>query len=543
MKPATMFLTACAGFCLALTVRAATYKDVATAGELLAEGKYQAAEMRLDRIVAEGVSEMLVGDALTDQAQELRALARAAQGKLAEAAKDAATLAKPRSSLTVPETAARIEALIKLRSGDRNAALAAYDHVVELASQGMASGARRANALALRAWAKLYFGETDAARSDFEAAAASDGTIMFVDLLKLQKPFWRAVVDEALPLFAAGKTQEGLERVEALVARFELLPKLRKGIANNRTVEGDSAANILWYEIHGPLAALRVKHAEIVRAKSTATYRALLAEAQQALLDNDLQRAFDGYVTAFRNAGDADERDEALAGIATVTKLLPRKPPFPEELRRLLVKANVLAEEKDYLGAIGLYAQAYRIAPWHAPLYHDRALLIGRIARVPADFDLAMREMRRFLLFSSDAIEARAAQDKIYEWEAKRERARHALPEITPTARGVSATAAGSEDCFIATAAFGSPWETHVVSLRAFRDRYLLSNAPGRWLVARYYELSPPIADFIREREVLRAAVRGALTPVVIVIERPVAGLVIFVALVGGGMLWRRRGV
>jgi hypothetical protein len=69
--------------------------------------------------------------------------------------------------------------------------------------------------------------------------------------------------------------------------------------------------------------------------------------------------------------------------------------------------------------------------------------------------------------------------------------------------------------CFIATAAFGADWAAEVQVLRDFRDRFMLTNAPGRWLVAQYYRFSPPLADRLREREVLKPIVRGLLVPVV----------------------------
>ena len=69
--------------------------------------------------------------------------------------------------------------------------------------------------------------------------------------------------------------------------------------------------------------------------------------------------------------------------------------------------------------------------------------------------------------------------------------------------------------CFIATAAFGADWAAEVQALRDFRDRFLLNNAAGRWLVAQYYRLSPPLAERLQEREYLKPIVRGLLAPVV----------------------------
>jgi len=69
--------------------------------------------------------------------------------------------------------------------------------------------------------------------------------------------------------------------------------------------------------------------------------------------------------------------------------------------------------------------------------------------------------------------------------------------------------------CFIATAAYGSYFEKHVQILRNFRNSYLLTNNMGRTFVSFYYRHSPPIADFIMKHDVLRAAVRMALAPVV----------------------------
>lgn len=69
--------------------------------------------------------------------------------------------------------------------------------------------------------------------------------------------------------------------------------------------------------------------------------------------------------------------------------------------------------------------------------------------------------------------------------------------------------------CFIATAAYGTPMAQQVKILCRFRDKYLLTNAPGRKFVAFYYKYSPPIAEYIAKREWLRKMIRIILWPFV----------------------------
>ena len=88
--------------------------------------------------------------------------------------------------------------------------------------------------------------------------------------------------------------------------------------------------------------------------------------------------------------------------------------------------------------------------------------------------------------------------------------------------------------CFIATAAYGSYFEPQVKVLRDFRDQWLLTNMAGRWFVDQYYTYSPPLADFIRERDSLRALVRAALTPLVYAIQYPLAVLALLILLLSG---------
>jgi hypothetical protein len=73
-----------------------------------------------------------------------------------------------------------------------------------------------------------------------------------------------------------------------------------------------------------------------------------------------------------------------------------------------------------------------------------------------------------------------------------------------------------NEGCFIATAAYGFYSAPQVQVLRDFRDRYLLTNAPGRAFVAWYYHYGPIGAHFINVHPWLKPPVRLVLLPLVI---------------------------
>jgi hypothetical protein len=74
-----------------------------------------------------------------------------------------------------------------------------------------------------------------------------------------------------------------------------------------------------------------------------------------------------------------------------------------------------------------------------------------------------------------------------------------------------------NEGCFVATAAYGFYSAPQVQVLRDFRDRYLLTNAPGRAFVAWYYHYGPNGAHFLNQHPEFKPLVRLALLPLVAV--------------------------
>lgn len=105
-------------------------------------------------------------------------------------------------------------------------------------------------------------------------------------------------------------------------------------------------------------------------------------------------------------------------------------------------------------------------------------------------------------------------------------------------------TSGGTDECFIATAAFGSKLEPQVVLLRQFRDKFLLTNQSGKDFVNFYYHNSPPVAQYIKHNELLKCLVRLLLLPIIAgayVLFHPVIGMGGTLLLVFMLLLWKKR--
>ncbi len=86
---------------------------------------------------------------------------------------------------------------------------------------------------------------------------------------------------------------------------------------------------------------------------------------------------------------------------------------LPEEANRYKVQAEGAVRDKEFYDAADFYAEALKIVPWWPAGRFNRALVLGETG----EYGEAIREMKHYLQLVPDAPNARAAQDKIYDWE------------------------------------------------------------------------------------------------------------------------------
>ncbi len=115
------------------------------------------------------------------------------------------------------------------------------------------------------------------------------------------------------------------------------------------------------------------------------------------------------HVTAY-----ATNADDAFQEVVSQYRAANPKPLMPEVARKYRVQAEFAVQEKRLTQAIELYGKALDIVPWWAEGHYNLALVLGETKK----YREALLEMRRYLLLAPEAAEARAAQDKIYQWES-----------------------------------------------------------------------------------------------------------------------------
>jgi tetratricopeptide (TPR) repeat protein len=107
--------------------------------------------------------------------------------------------------------------------------------------------------------------------------------------------------------------------------------------------------------------------------------------------------------------------EEAFREIARNYRAATVRPALPEEARKFWVQAEYAVNKMDFDGAVERYKEALEVAPWWPEGHFNRAMILGELSR----YRDAIREMKKYLTLVPEASNARAAQDKIYQWEGE----------------------------------------------------------------------------------------------------------------------------
>jgi len=148
-------------------------------------------------------------------------------------------------------------------------------------------------------------------------------------------------------------------------------------------------------------------------ALSGQRYTKLLAAGRKQEQEGSPERALETYGEACETAITPEQDMEAIKAMA---KVLPQaKPVLSQEARQYKAQAEQAIGEKRLAEAAQSYHQALRLSPWWAAGHFSRALILSELG----EYTVAIDEMTRYLFLKPDAADARAAHDKISEWEAK----------------------------------------------------------------------------------------------------------------------------
>jgi tetratricopeptide (TPR) repeat protein len=144
-------------------------------------------------------------------------------------------------------------------------------------------------------------------------------------------------------------------------------------------------------------------------------YVAIVLDGKEMFRGDFTKNVADALYVLQQNAMKTDELETAFADTARAYREANTRPVVSEAVRRLKVQAEDAVREKNFEDAASLYEEATQLAPWWSAGHFNYAL----ISSETGDYDLAVREMKRYLLLVPNAPDARDAQNNIYKWERK----------------------------------------------------------------------------------------------------------------------------
>ena len=169
----------------------------------------------------------------------------------------------------------------------------------------------------------------------------------------------------------------------------------------------DRAVSAMLTQSQARQVAVRLRNEHFTKAMTT---------ARNTEAGGNLRAALNQYGRAYHAAGDSEQSLAVIQTVAEAVRKLPNRPELPEDARRYGVQATTAAEHKSYDEAVALFTQSLEEAPWWAEGHFNRALLLANQTR----YQEAITSMKQFLILAPNAPDARAAQDKIYQWELEK---------------------------------------------------------------------------------------------------------------------------
>jgi len=187
----------------------------------------------------------------------------------------------------------------------------------------------------------------------------------------------------------------------------EIKKQYPKGEDRQRVVVGQ-ALEQAWDSI---LQQSRLKEVSL-RLRSDA-YAEAFKNAEQAEAGTNKSMALTSYAKAYTVSDTDDQTLSVIKALARLHRTAQDKMALPEEARKFGVQAASLVEKQRYDEAVVMYGQALDVAPWWAEGHFNRSLVEASQSR----YSEAAASMKLFLLLAPQSPDARAAQDKLYEWE------------------------------------------------------------------------------------------------------------------------------
>ena len=188
------------------------------------------------------------------------------------------------------------------------------------------------------------------------------------------------------------------------------------------------------------------------------------------------------------------------------------------EAKRIAEKSALAKGKPDYLLALKFVDAALDLLPIDLDCWAMREEIL-----IAFEEPLKMSETyQKGLAFAEESLktspkdikflEAKLLAAKALKYSTVVESVRLEIATIDPNHPSLKATS--KDMCFIATAAYPTPFAPEVVFLRSWRDAHCQKHI-GKMFVWSYYQVSPPIAKWIGKSEVRKHLTRQVLGKVV----------------------------